>query len=156
MPSLNNCYKTFHYLPQMGDRCFWGHEATVFPFACKSNKVLLFYFTQNSASETLFRTGVQRSWAFSIVSIFGALCNISSSKLHFLTWMRWFLLYFLNGEYWFMAVRAQLLLSMWNLPGLGMNPSPLHWQADSSPLHHQGSALLFILFVLATLSSLHF
>ena len=47
MPSLNNCYKTFHYLPQMGDRCFWGHEATVFPFAWQSNKALLFYFTQN-------------------------------------------------------------------------------------------------------------
>ena len=45
---------------------------------------------------------------------------------------------------------------MWNLPRLGMNPSPLHWQADSSPLHHQGSPLLFILFFLGTLSSLHF
>ena len=25
------------------------------------------------------------------------------------------------------------------LPGQGSNPSPLHWQADSQPLRHQGS-----------------
>ena len=24
-------------------------------------------------------------------------------------------------------------------PGQGSNPCPLHWQADSQPLHHQGS-----------------
>ena len=34
------------------------------------------------------------------------------------------------------------------LPDQGSNPCPLHWQADSQPLHHQGSPLLlfFILF----------
>ena len=25
------------------------------------------------------------------------------------------------------------------LPDQGLNPCPLHWQADSQPLHHQGS-----------------
>ena len=31
------------------------------------------------------------------------------------------------------------------LPDQGSNPCPLHWQADSQPLHHQGSPLLKIL-----------
>ena len=35
--------------------------------------------------------------------------------------------------------RAQLLHGMWDLPDQGSNPCPLHWQADSQPLHHQGS-----------------
>ena len=35
--------------------------------------------------------------------------------------------------------RAQLLRGMWDLPRPGSNPCPLHWQADSQPLHHQGS-----------------
>lgn len=35
--------------------------------------------------------------------------------------------------------QAQLPCSMWNLPGLGIQASPLHWQADSHPLHQQGS-----------------
>ena len=29
-------------------------------------------------------------------------------------------------------------------PDQGSNPCPLHWQADSQPLHHQGSPLHFI------------
>ena len=35
-------------------------------------------------------------------------------------------------------------------PDQGSNPCPLHWQADSQPLHHQGSPshLLFIIRVL--------
>ena len=35
--------------------------------------------------------------------------------------------------------RAQLLRGMWDLWDQGSNPRPLHWQADSQPLHHQGS-----------------
>ena len=36
--------------------------------------------------------------------------------------------------------RAQLLRGMWDLPRPGLEPvSPLHWQADSQPLRHQGS-----------------
>ena len=35
--------------------------------------------------------------------------------------------------------RAQLLRSMWDLPRPGLEPVPLHWQADSQPLRHQGS-----------------
>ena len=30
-------------------------------------------------------------------------------------------------------------------PDQGSNPCPLHWQADSEPLHHQGSPHFFIL-----------
>ena len=30
-------------------------------------------------------------------------------------------------------------------PDQGSNPCPLHWQADSQPLHHQGSPLSFLL-----------
>ena len=30
------------------------------------------------------------------------------------------------------------------LPDQGSNPCPLHWQADSQPLRHQGSPLLII------------
>ena len=42
--------------------------------------------------------------------------------------------------------RAQLLRGMWIFPDQGSNPCPLHWQADSQPLCHQGSPLpiLFI------------
>ena len=29
------------------------------------------------------------------------------------------------------------------LPDQGSNPCPLHWQADSQPLHHQGSPKVF-------------
>ena len=29
------------------------------------------------------------------------------------------------------------------LPDQGTNPCPLHWQADSQPLHHQGSPITF-------------
>ena len=34
---------------------------------------------------------------------------------------------------------AQLLCGMWDLPRPGLEPVSLHWQADSQPLHHQGS-----------------
>ena len=30
-------------------------------------------------------------------------------------------------------------------PDQGSNPCPLHWQADSQPLHHQGSPIIYIL-----------
>ena len=32
-------------------------------------------------------------------------------------------------------------------PDQGLNPCPLHWQADSQPLRHQGSPSLFLLFI---------
>ena len=35
--------------------------------------------------------------------------------------------------------RAQLLRGMWDLPRPGLEPCPLHRQADSQPLRHQGS-----------------
>ena len=31
-------------------------------------------------------------------------------------------------------------------PDRGSNPCPLHWQADSQPLHHQGSPIMWFLF----------
>ena len=34
------------------------------------------------------------------------------------------------------------------LPDQGSNPCPLHWQADSQPLRHQGSPILCILIVM--------
>ena len=34
---------------------------------------------------------------------------------------------------------------MWNLPGPGVNPCPLHWQVDYYPLHHQESPRSFTL-----------
>ena len=42
--------------------------------------------------------------------------------------------------------RAQLLRSMWDPPRPGPEPVPLHWQADSQPLCHQGS-LFFLFFI---------
>ena len=33
-------------------------------------------------------------------------------------------------------------------PDQGSNPCPLHWQADSQPLRHQGSPLLFFFIIL--------
>ena len=38
--------------------------------------------------------------------------------------------------------RAQLLRGMWIFPDQGLNPCPLHWQADSQPLRHQGSPFI--------------
>ena len=35
------------------------------------------------------------------------------------------------------------------LPDQGSNPCPLHWQADSQPLRHQGSARFLFYFVLS-------
>ena len=32
-------------------------------------------------------------------------------------------------------------------PDQGLNPCPLHWQADSPPLRHQGSPMIIILFL---------
>ena len=43
------------------------------------------------------------------------------------------------------GVWAQLSCSMWNLPGLGVEPVPLHWQEDSYPLYHQESPELYFL-----------
>ena len=37
--------------------------------------------------------------------------------------------------------RAQLLCGMWDPPRPGSNLRPLHWQADSQPLRHQGSPI---------------
>ena len=36
-------------------------------------------------------------------------------------------------------------------PDQGLNPCPLHWQADSQPLHHQGSPPRHILTILILL-----
>ena len=42
-------------------------------------------------------------------------------------------------------------------PDQGSNPCPLHWQADSQPLHHQGSPFLpFLSFTLFFLLSFYF
>ena len=41
--------------------------------------------------------------------------------------------------------RAQLLHGMWDPPRPGPNPCPLHWQADSQPLRHQGSPSVLLL-----------
>ena len=51
--------------------------------------------------------------------------------------------------------RAQLLRGMWDLPRQGSNPCPLHWQADSQPLRHQGSPGADIFNRRLTLSALH-
>ena len=37
--------------------------------------------------------------------------------------------------------RAQPLRGSGIFPDQGSNPCPLHWQADSQPLHHQGSPI---------------
>ena len=37
------------------------------------------------------------------------------------------------------GVWALLLCGMWDLPRPGLKPCPLHWQADSQLLRHQGS-----------------
>ena len=34
------------------------------------------------------------------------------------------------------------------LPDQGSNPCPLHWQADSQPLHHQGSPIFLFFLIL--------
>ena len=41
------------------------------------------------------------------------------------------------------GLRTQLPCSMWNLPWQELNLCPLHWQADSQPLDHQGSLTLY-------------
>ena len=41
---------------------------------------------------------------------------------------------------------ALLFCHKWNLPGPGIEPVSLHWQADSYPLRHQGSPMLSILY----------
>ena len=38
-------------------------------------------------------------------------------------------------------------------PDQGSNPCLLHWQADSQPLHHQGSPKFHYVFILKTFSS---
>ena len=43
------------------------------------------------------------------------------------------------------AAQANLLPGMWDLPGLGIKLTPLHWQADSLPPNHQGSPPFCIL-----------
>ena len=37
------------------------------------------------------------------------------------------------------GLQAESLRSMWDLPKPGLEPVSPHWQADSQPLHHQGS-----------------
>ena len=36
------------------------------------------------------------------------------------------------------------------LPDQGSNPCPLHWQADSQPLRHQGSSYVFLIVVVCS------
>ena len=151
----------------MGDRWVGGHDPTVSPFAWQSNKALLFYFTQNSVSEIVFSSGVQRSWAFSIISSFGALCYITSLKLNFLTCMKWFLLYFLNAEYLFIygcesRVGPQHVESSWTrdwteVPCTGRQ-SLIHCTTREVPFLLILFFLVFLLFLLLLgwLSSLHF
>ena len=40
------------------------------------------------------------------------------------------------------GIQASLRLSMWGLPGVGTDPCPLPWQADSQPLDHQRSPII--------------
>ena len=46
------------------------------------------------------------------------------------------------------GTRALLPGDMWDLPGPGPNPCPLHWQTDSQPLDHLGSHTVFFIFSL--------
>ena len=41
------------------------------------------------------------------------------------------------------------------LPDQGSNPCPLHWQADSQPLRHQGSPVLDFLIIICWVSSMY-
>ena len=41
------------------------------------------------------------------------------------------------------------------LPDQGSNPRPLHWQADSQPLCHQGSPYLSILYIVVCICLSH-
>ena len=43
---------------------------------------------------------------------------------------------------------AQWLYGMWDLLEQGSNPCPLHWQADSQPLDHQGSPVRYTFTIL--------
>ena len=65
MPTLNNYYKTSHYVPQVGTHSFEGIMLLCPPLPGKAIK-LLFYFTQNSVSKIQFSPSAQRSRAFSI------------------------------------------------------------------------------------------
>ena len=50
------------------------------------------------------------------------------------------------------GTQVYLLHSMWYLPGPGLNLCPLHWQADSLPLSHQGSPSLSFMFICLVLA----
>ena len=49
---------------------------------------------------------------------------------------------------------AQLICSLWNLPGPGIEQMSLLWQIDSYPLCHQGSPLCFFFVKVSILLSL--
>ena len=53
--------------------------------------------------------------------------------------------------------RAQPLCGMWDLPrpDQGSNPCPLHWQADSQPLRHQGSPIILFFTFSTVVNKLH-
>ena len=57
-PSANHYDKTPHYPPRSGHIVLRALACCV-PFAWQSNKVMLFYFTQNPVSEIQFGTGGQ-------------------------------------------------------------------------------------------------
>ena len=52
------------------------------------------------------------------------------------------------------GTRAQLICSLWTLPGPGIEPMSLLWQMDSYPLCHQGSPLCFFCVKMSILLSL--
>ena len=52
------------------------------------------------------------------------------------------------------GTRAQLICSLWNLPGRGIEQMSLLWQMDSYPLCHQGSPLCFFCVKMSILLSL--
>ena len=68
-PSLNHSCKTPHYPLQVWTQRFWGQEPAEALFAWQSSKIILFCFTQNSASEIWFSVKEQKlnSAAISVV-----------------------------------------------------------------------------------------
>ena len=103
----------------------------LFIFGCVGSSLLRTGFLLVAASRgysSLWCTGFSLQWLLLLQST-------GSRRAGFSSCGSWALELRLSS----FGARAWLLRSMWDLPGPGMNPCPLHWQADSQPLCHQGS-----------------
>ena len=126
--------KAFHSIPfSFFDYILWTCKFLLFYF------ILFYLFIFGCVGSLLLCAG------FSLVAASGGYSSLRCAGFS----LRWLLLFGARAlGAWASAVAARGLCcsaACGVLPDQGSNPRPLHWQADSQPLRHQGSPVNYFL-----------